>query len=169
MRSRRTRDLGLQRVELICDAGGGVSFDRAITFDQVETERGELGVAAASSTRLRGRYRVAKAVIKLGHKQPGATIGHIHRAGGIGNRPMFLDQFEQPDLARTEPDLALDAAYEQFHSVEERSAARGDCGTDDRALRARLVPFIADTVKNVAAIGMSSAAQVTTVRRAQAH
>jgi hypothetical protein len=65
----------------------------------------ELGQRRAAARRAAGPAqddRLAERVVELVDERPRAAIRHLHRAAGRRDRSGFGDQFEQPDLSRSE-------------------------------------------------------------------
>lgn len=95
----------------------GFSFHLTIEAYEFGAERRQLCGAPASSTVLPfdqwlGKYR-AEVIDQI----PGALVGHLHGLGGLGDRAVLADEFEEFDTAVADVALSIedDADFNHRH------------------------------------------------------
>ena len=113
------RERRFQLLEVSGQRAMRVAFHGAVGVDHADAERGQAGAAAADAAAAGLDHRQAERLVQRVDQQPGAAIAHRHGPAGGRDRSGLVQQFQQPDLARTERPVGaeIDAQGQPCHGA----------------------------------------------------
>ncbi len=94
-----------------------MGLDRAIAAYDLMTFRRELGAASASAAGASRDQWLGKDFVEAGDQRPRPSVGHAHQPACRSDRPVFVDQLQQADLAGSDLSgvIEVDAKGEPCH------------------------------------------------------
>src|SRR6185295_4616256 len=142
----------VESAKMAGDGTPGLPLHVAIVLHDPASEGGERGAAAAVAAHLLLDERLAEALVEVVDEQPCPPVGHAHGAAGRGDGAMFIDQFEQADLAGADRPLfaEIHAQGESGHRAYRRLAAGHAHMAGDRG------PGVAAVDDEVVALGLAA-------------
>src|SRR3546814_8052300 len=105
---------------MVCGGDAGSGFDGAVGPDDVVTRLGQRRAATRNAALLRFYDMMVEYPVQLVDQLPGTAIGHAHGAACGTDRPMFVDQFQQANLAGAEAAFAWKIEAESQYRIGNR-------------------------------------------------